>query len=56
MGSPPLPPPGGGGGFQVACQPSWSNLRANLQAAAQKYFKRKIDIECSMWNNLNDDK
>ena len=51
MGPPPLPPQGGGGGGQ----PPWSNLRANLQAAAKKYFKRKIDIDCSMWNTSDDD-
>jgi len=38
------------------CQPSCSNLRANLQAAAQKYLEKKIDIDCSMWNTFDDDK
>jgi len=37
------------------CQPSCSNLRANLQAVAKKYLQKKIDIDCSMWNTFNDD-
>jgi hypothetical protein len=59
MGSPPLPPPGGGGGGgggvagsvptfveQSSCQPP---------GGSAKILFKKIDIECSMWNNLKDD-
>ena len=55
MGSPPPPPWGGGGGVagsvptfveQSSCQPP---------GGSAKILFKKIDIECSMWNNLKDD-
>ena len=43
----PPPPPGGGGD---------STFRANLQVQAKIKKIKKIDFECSMWNNPHDDK